>query len=862
MGLEGAEPYVGTSPYVVPLQTLDFNEELRVQVIYDEAPPGEGGVAVDAYGALVPVSWRVVIKSTTRAGMIAAYNDLQAALLNPKGGVIEYKPEDLGAGVLSTFYHYVTSPPPRLVDAVGNRWDAAARSDGTFTLLVDVVFLTQPAATSDPDNPVTLADLSVTLQNWIDASPAQTNRVTVQGANLKGTLPALVRLLAQPGSGQGLGRLIVFRRTGGTLPNLVTVYEAEDAESIYPSVAWFEAADATRGGGKYLRCIPPAEENGVAQGLRFTIANPTDHGGRFAVFGVGRDESDETGLWTHQAKLVCGSVVQESNEPYSAGMTRTWQLVYVGEFELPPSPLSDSEGGYHETPYLDWYSTRGSGATEFWLDGLVLVYVGDERIQPTALDVPCDDEGGVDDTEKLLVENFPDEDGRRREIAHVVAAADGDLVRLPTSAPRGDFLLLPPGEDSLLVFVQERASEQTILDDDFTSYKGNRWTPLCDFESDEAWTAVCGTTAADTANEVEGCQARRTTSGVIEAPSLYGSRIEHDVALSLDEVGGFLDFDFVVLYHVVPSGMAAHIDYLSVRFETDASNYFYTSFPITADGKYMHSRAKETFLTVGNPDWGTITKIVLITANVFGDSTSVTDYKDDLRIEKQDPADYYSPDPKCNATGSQWDFQPRGGWWTVTEDVDGAGSTLACLDTESGVEKAALIDEATPNNVTFRARVMAKRDEGLVGILWRTGEDTLTEGAEDGYAALLDVANDQLLIREYSGGSVTLLGSPAFTCAVDTWYVVGVIAKDDNFRLYAAPAGSLSDDDDVFGDAYLLAVVEDATFAGGHCGVMSVGTLGRFDEVKLTSREDKVVPADTITLQGQAIFRTIAPFCE
>ena len=203
-----------------------------------------------------------------------------------------------------------------------------------------------------------------------------------------------------------------------------------------------------------------------------------------------------------------------------------------------------------------------------------------------------------------------------------------------------------------------------------------------------------------------------------------------------------------------------------------------------------------------------------------------------------------------------------GGHWTITEDISGAGDTLACLDTESGVEKAALIDETTPNDVKYRAKVMAKRDAGYAGIVWRAGDDTLTEGTEDCYAAVLDIANDKVLVREYNNGAVTQKDDPAFTCVVDTWYTIGVIVKGSEFRVYATASANLTDEDDVFSAAYLLSTVTDATFTTGKCGVMSISTLGRFDEVKLVSLQDRMIPADQITLTGKAVFRTVAPFME
>lgn len=836
---------------IVPAQSLRFNEEKRRQIIYSQAPPGEGGEVVGEYGPLVPVSFSVAIKEDTRAAMIEAYNTFQAALLNKTGGTVEYKPDGVGAGVLSTFYHYVQSGPPTLAKVSGNRWDAEAKSDGKYTLFINLEFATHPAATSDPDSPATLAEMADTLENWVDDSPAQSNKVEISASNLKGELPALLRFLVQPAATQYLGRLIVSRRDSGecTLANVVTVYEAEDSANIYPSSAWTSVADSDRGDGNYLRCLPSTDGNGDAQGRRFTISNPGDHKGRFAVFGIGYDDAYSTGVWTHQVKVTCGNVTQTGEDDKQAEHLRVWGLIYAGEFELPPTPLSDSESGYGTGPYIDWYSSRASGSSEFRLDGIVLVYVSDSKRQPTALGVVCDDVdlstdiAGVSNSEKLLVENYPDDYGQILELAHVVVSSDGDFKRVLATAPRGDFLTLDPTLDHRLYFVWERPSWETILDDDFESYKGSRWMPIAEFEDDESWSSATGfSQVAD--NLVEGSKA-----GKFQRDDAISTSLVSD--LDLENEGRFTDGDFVC----VMAKLVTSPDYGYIVFYTSGGNYYYNT-PYSGVGVHFHHSKKSTWNTQGSPDWGDIA-LTQVYADDIG-SVEYEFYLDCWRIEKADPDDADNP----NATGSQWDFQPTGGAWTVTEDISSAGATLACLDIESGVEKSALIDETTPNDVRFRARVMAKRDAGYVGIVWRAGTDTLTEGTEDCYAAVLDIANDVVLVREYANGAITQHDNPALVSAVDTWYTVGVEAKGSTFRVYATATSDLTDDDDVFAAAYLLATVTDATLTTGKCGVMSISTLGRFDEAKLVSLQDKHIPADTLTLEGKAIWRTIAPFCE
>jgi hypothetical protein len=87
-----------------------------------------------------------------------------------------------------------------------------------------------------------------------------------------------------------------------------------------------------------------------------------------------------------------------------------------------------------------------------------------------------------------------------------------------------------------------------------------------------------------------------------------------------------------------------------------------------------------------------------------------------------------------------------------------------------------------------------------------------------------------------------------------------VVAKGSTFKIYATATANLTDDDDVFDDDYLIMSVTDASYTSGKCGLMCFTAGARFDEVKLVSLQDGVVPTDEITLEGKAIWRTIAPF--
>ena len=858
MGLEGSEPYTGTSPYIVPLQTLTLNEDERWRIVYEQAGTGggEGGRAVSSYGDLVPLSFWVVIKASTRIGLIAAYNDLQAALLNPLGGTIAYLPEDVPAGTLTTYYHYVQSGPPRVLDQAKNRWDAGAHADGYFRLIVEVALQTQPIATSNPASPVTLTALATTIQNWEDTGAGQTNSVLVDEADLRGTMPALLRITARPDAGHDLGELIVYKRDEGTLTNFASVYEAEDASTIAPSTAWSQIADADRGGGNYMRCqLATGIANGTPQGLRFTVPNPGDQQGRFAVFGVGYTGG---GKWTHQVKVSVGNVVQEGEDDYENSNILSWELIYAGEFELPPVQLSDVEMAYDEGPYIEWYATRTIGTSEFRLDGILLVYVADSKLQPTALDVPCEDEDGdgVTNSSKLLIENFPGNQGQIRELAHIVAQADMDFQRIPAEAPRGDFLMLDPTRDNLIVTVQQRDRWVPIRDDDFESYKGIRWMTVDPMDNVSTWGG--GGEAWDLIR-VEG-----TRCLYIEVLT-WGQEAMHKlVNLDFEHEGRFTADDFSCFVLLADSdGTRSRCEFHTVY----GVDYYEGAFIAPAEHIWTFvCQKKSSFTAQGAPDWSVISWVEFRLEDTTGDQPSKDDFYDWWRLEKADPDNTAVP----NATGTAWDFQPNAGVWTITEDVPEAGATLACLDggflsTSPGVEKVALIDETTSDDVRYRARVFFGHFQGpdsYVGIVWRAGAHCLTAGDEDCYAAVLDITNGELEIRRYDDGAVTLLEHPEFSSAREAWYVLGVIAEGDTFKIFAKRADSLTDDEHVFDAANLITTVVDATWASGQCGVMSIDALSRFDDVLLQGIADRHVPADKITLTGQAIFRTIAPFNE
>ncbi len=55
----------------------------------------------------------------------------------------------------------------------------------------------------------------------------------------------------------------------------------------------------------------------------------------------------------------------------------------------------------------------------------------------------------------------------------------------------------------------------------------------------------------------------------------------------------------------------------------------------------------------------------------------------------------------------------------------------------------------------------------------------------------------------------------------------------------------------------------DVTYAGmsgGNLGFISIGTLGRFDDMYVERNSTGLVPADQVSVAASALFRTIYPF--
>lgn len=322
---------------------------------------------------------------------------------------------------------------------------------------------------------------------------------------------------------------------------------------------------------------------------------------------------------------------------------------------------------------------------------------------------------------------------------------------------------------------------------------------------------------------------------------------------SVKTLTGTFSFPFLttalVCVHLQLHSKASTSQSLRLRIYTDPSNYYEKtwSYARSANTISLHYEADllSGFLTTGAPDLNHVTAVELaVSANNYCEF-----YIDDLRIASADPEDANAP----NDTGEVWDFES--GTWHVYE-LDSALNAIGQIEVTAGVEKVALIHTNYGQDVRFVARCKAKRDNGIVGLVFRCTD--ATSGSEDGYAFLMDTANDQLLLRDYAAGALSNVASPvSYALAVDTDYYLGVKVRGAAIECYisATLASLWSLSNRKFN-------ATDSTHTSERCGLMTIGTIGRFTEVDLDSNSDRHVPNDEIDVTVEAVFQSVMPFYE
>jgi len=791
-----------TSGYIVPAGSIRLHEEKRLEIAYAQSPRRDGGEVSGAHGPLVPLEFDVLISGTSRADMLEKADALYSAVTCPDGGTLEFKPDGVGASVMSTFYHYLQSPPPALVQSRDNRWDNPAKADSRYRILAQVTLMTLPFATSDPDSPVIVIN-GATVYNVGDGSQ---DYATATASVVKGGLPALVRLSVTPG-GTGdaaVGRLLLANRTRG-LTNFDATYLSSSA--IAPTGVWSNQVDASRCGGSYERCTPTA--NGEVYGRRFTISNWSDHKGRVAIAvivrsnGTAKREFDIYYAWTIGNTVVYG-------EAKNVSQVQQWEVLLLGEPDIPETELSDIDD---LDLYIDIYVKRTSGTGTFDIDGLKLFYTDEGALQ---VDMPAG--VGASSSYKFILENL-----EHRDIAHVLTTAANKLSYLPTVY--GSFLTFDPNRSNRVDLAWHRYKAAVIVDD-FSGY-GDYWQQIATFEDSEGWTGGVAYTPAF----AEGDRAMEITltggAGTLEWT--------HNLNLETWESGDFICLWVFVYYTSAPSAIS-----LTLTFSSQAgARYQITKSLNISPGAQSVLMKRGDFTQAGYPSWASITH-TKIEVTVTG-GTGVTIAVDDLRAVKVDPNDA----TKCNDTYGEWEIP--GDEVHIYVDDNDLPYALGGAEWDN-----AFHEDIVGTDFTLSAKCKMYLALQAVG-LWFRVSDTTT-GSEDGYLFLHYA--DYAYLYEYTGGDFTNLQSKRIADLVDEVFYLGVLAKGDSIKCFIS-----TDKDTLFQAQNVVLDVTDSTHSGTRFGV-NVDYGARLTDVRFEEIKDLHVPADSLTLTGQALFQTIVPFHE
>lgn len=812
----------------VPAGTLRLNEEKRLEVVYG-TPKGRRMADVRVAGwrwPSVPVVFDVVVNGTTRAEMMQKAHDLFAAVTNDEGGTLEFMPEDITAR--STFYHYLKSSPPALVQDRANRWDGPVVSDkGTdvYRMIFEVELQTLPIATSDPDSPV-----SVVTGTVYNVGNGSADFLAAAAANVKGSLPALTRLTVVPGGtgASSVGRLWLAQKAPNT--NLECSYLSSGSTYVNDSSVWSTVVDATRCGGSYVRCTP--DQSGIEYGRRFTIANWANHVGRAAIALICRSNAWRPADWDVRAAWYVADQVLYGDVQH-VNFTQEWGVLLLGEIDLPATEMSGLET---LALYIDVLIKRNGGDSTFDIDAIKLLYTDQGAVQ---VDLPAG--VGADSGDRILVENVSHE-----EIAHVINDSTLALERLCNAY--GPFLCLEPLTDQNVDVLWERYKAADV-DDDFSGYNVD-WEQIADFGLDEAWTGgERYDILDDTWYAFVGRYAYKpTVAGGASSIALDGRWTLSDWAST----------DYITLACYVDENQSGTLNVtLTLYCLEDETAYFHYTWSSVATEENSLSARLTDFSEQGSPgpDWGGIFKVKITVAFSGGDSQYYNVWFDDLRAVRKDP-DAAAP----NDLGTTWDIND--GQAHVAYDQDEGcyyayGTDGQLTDAwDSGI----LYRTITPTD--FRAWVKcwinsSVADTGILGLQFWYRLSDVTPTSVDGYCLYLQY-NGAFFLGKSVAGALTYPagGFVRRPLQFRQWFYLGLQVIGDDLSMFYSETL-----EDLFSaKSHLSSVTDSANPSGTMIGLDVRRGHMRWSDFHVEEIKDVHVPADSGTLTVYTLYRTIYPF--
>lgn len=313
--------------YLVDPNTIDMNEPDRLSIIYSE--DGRFGVAQWGRQQLVPIGFTVWVWGTSQTNAIANARALQRAISNPHGGYIEYRPLGLSSSVLTTWYRYLSTRPPQLVDGGVAFSNYVMEKFGRFNTgqqyAVRLDFgdvMTHAWATSDPDSPGTLVS-TTTIDNCDDAD--QDNYIVVNNSTIKGD--GAWPIIVVEYNNSTIKYLLLHHRSmpDGSSSNL----DYLESGNFHSRTNFTTQASAGLSGGSYERC---SSATGDIKWLANTGWDLSYLGKVTPLIAI-QATVDEVWKLTFKCE---GSGVLSSSSEYEYTGTGDWAIFELPEIDFPP----------------------------------------------------------------------------------------------------------------------------------------------------------------------------------------------------------------------------------------------------------------------------------------------------------------------------------------------------------------------------------------------------------------------------------------------------------------------------------------------------------------------------------------------
>ena len=320
-----------TVKYMVTQSRINWNEQDRVKIAY--ASGGNGGFASGEQRGLSQASFEMVIFGDDLADAMSGLRTVTQALTSEWGGYIQYRPRGLASGVLSTYYHYLQSPPPA-IQGQGNVSDfgpniVQAGRTHKYAIRCQCAVMIKAWATSDPETLVSIVT-ETAMQNRDDGT--YDNFVIVPDSSIKGdAIIPVVKITLDPGT--AANSVIVHKRRMivGSNTNLDYI-EAEDATS---TTEFSSGADVACSGGN---CLTSTDANAQFWKSFTAIGFDSTYLGNISILACVYIPTGST--YTIEAGISAdGSSYLSSKERVSLAGTSTWKLLQFGGISLPPSAL-------------------------------------------------------------------------------------------------------------------------------------------------------------------------------------------------------------------------------------------------------------------------------------------------------------------------------------------------------------------------------------------------------------------------------------------------------------------------------------------------------------------------------------------